>query len=105
MSMIANEGLFATFEIIKITKMQIQGQIVDIQNRSIYSGEITVENGKIVSISAQEHNNKNYILPGFIDAHIHIESSMLVPSEFAKLAVLHGTVGTIFPFSTVISPE
>ena len=75
--------------------MQIQGQIVDIQNRRIYSGEITVENGKIVSIIEKEHTEKNYILPGFIDAHIHIESSMLVPSEFAKLAVLHGTVATI----------
>jgi adenine deaminase len=75
--------------------MQIQGQIVDIENKRIYSGEITVENGKISSILEQEHNVKNYILPGFIDAHIHIESSMLVPSEFAKLAVLHGTVGTI----------
>ena len=75
--------------------MQIQGQIVDIQNRNIYSGEITFENGKIVSISPKEHNVKSYILPGFVDAHIHIESSMLVPSEFAKLAVLHGTVGTI----------
>jgi len=75
--------------------MQIQGQIVDIKNKRIYSGEITVENGKIVSISEKEHNVKNYILPGFIDAHIHIESSMLVPSEFAKLAVLHGTVATI----------
>ena len=75
--------------------MQIQGQIVDIQNRNIYLGEITVENGKITSIIKKEHNVKTFILPGFIDAHIHIESSMLVPSEFAKLAVLHGTVGTI----------
>ena len=75
--------------------MQIQGQIVDIKNRRIYSGEITVENGKITSITAKEHKVKTYILPGFIDAHIHIESSMLVPSEFAKLAVLHGTVATI----------
>lgn len=75
--------------------MQIQAQIVDIQNKRIYSGEITVENGKIISIIEKEHNHKNYILPGFIDAHIHIESSMLVPSEFAKIAVLHGTVGTI----------
>jgi adenine deaminase len=75
--------------------MQIQGQIVDIPNRRIYSGEITVENGKITSIMEKEHTVKSYILPGFIDAHIHIESSMLVPSEFAKIAVLHGTVGTI----------
>lgn len=75
--------------------MQIQGQIVDIKNKRIYSGEITVENGKIVSIIEKNHDVKTYILPGFIDAHIHIESSMLVPSEFARLAVLHGTIGTI----------
>jgi adenine deaminase len=75
--------------------MQIQGQIVDIANKRIYSGEITVENGKITSIIEKEHEVKTFILPGFIDAHIHIESSMLVPSEFARLAVLHGTVGTI----------
>ena len=75
--------------------MQIQGQIVDIENKRIYSGELTVENGKIKSIIEKEHPVKNFILPGFIDAHIHIESSMLVPSEFAKIAVLHGTVATI----------
>lgn len=75
--------------------MQIQGQIVDILNKRIFSGEITVENGKISSIIEKEHNIRDYILPGFIDLHIHIESSMLVPSEFAKIAVLHGTVATI----------
>ena len=79
----------------KINKMQIQGQIVDIKNKRIYSGEVTITNGKIVSVVEKNHNIKNYILPGFIDAHIHIESSMLVPSEFAKIAVLHGTIGTI----------
>ncbi|HAT76356.1 MAG TPA: adenine deaminase [Flavobacterium sp.] len=75
--------------------MQIQGQIVDIQNRRIFAGEITVENGKIISIIEKKHEVKSYIMPGFIDSHIHIESSMLVPSEFAKIAVLHGTVATI----------
>jgi adenine deaminase len=75
--------------------MQIQGHIVDIENRRIYAGEITVENGKITSIIEKNHNLQHYILPGFIDSHIHIESSMLVPSEFAKIAVLHGTVATI----------
>lgn len=75
--------------------MQIQGQIVDILNKRIFSGEITIESGKIKSIIEKKHNVKTYIMPGFIDAHIHIESSMLVPSEFAKLAVLHGTVATI----------
>ncbi|SEQ56036.1 Adenine deaminase [Hyunsoonleella jejuensis] len=75
--------------------MKIQGQIVDIQNKSIYKGEITFENGKIVSIEEKNHYVQHYILPGFIDAHIHIESSMLVPSEFAKIAVKHGTVATV----------
>ncbi|WP_310560237.1 adenine deaminase [Flavobacterium sp.] len=75
--------------------MQIKGQIVDIENRCIYTGEITVENGKISSIIEKNHDVQHYIMPGFIDSHIHIESSMLVPSEFAKIAVLHGTVATI----------
>lgn len=75
--------------------MILQGQIVDIKNRCIYKGEITIENNRIKSIEAKEHQNNQYILPGFIDAHIHIESSMLVPSEFARLAVCHGTVATV----------
>ncbi|WP_298498358.1 amidohydrolase family protein, partial [uncultured Algibacter sp.] len=75
--------------------MKLQGQIVDIENRHIYKGEIVFENGKILSIQKKEHNVNHYILPGFVDAHIHIESSMLVPSEFARLAVNHGTVSTV----------
>lgn len=75
--------------------MKLQGQIVDIQNKRIFKGEITFENGKISSIQEKEHNVDQYILPGFVDAHIHIESSMLVPSEFARLAVTHGTVATV----------
>ena len=74
---------------------KLQGQIVDIKNRRIYKGEITIEVGKIASIVEKEHDVNHYILPGFVDAHIHIESSMLVPSEFAKLAVTHGTVSTV----------
>ena len=75
--------------------MTIQGQIVDIQNKRIFKGEITIKNGMIISIEEKEHDVENYILPGFVDAHIHIESSMLVPSEFARLAVTHGTVATV----------
>ena len=74
---------------------KIQGQFVDILNKRIFSAELTTENGKILSVTEKDHNIKNYILPGFVDAHIHIESSMLVPSEFARIAVLHGTVATI----------
>ncbi|WP_435255492.1 adenine deaminase [Tenacibaculum sp. A30] len=75
--------------------MIVQGNIVDIQNKRIFKGEVEVEAGKVKAIRAVEHAVENYILPGFIDAHIHIESSMLVPSEFAKIAVTHGTVATV----------
>ncbi|OBX21752.1 MULTISPECIES: adenine deaminase [Bizionia] len=75
--------------------MKIQGQIVDIPNKRIFSGEITVTNGKISAIEEVSHNIQQFILPGFVDAHIHIESSMLVPSEFARIAVNHGTVATV----------
>tara|TARA_B100000809_G_scaffold162008_2_gene159324 strand:+ start:964 stop:2583 length:1620 start_codon:yes stop_codon:yes gene_type:complete len=75
--------------------MKIQGQIVDIYHQRIYKGEVTVEEGKIKSIIEKEHQITDFIMPGFVDAHIHIESSMLVPSEFAKIAVIHGTVATV----------
>ena len=75
--------------------MILQGQIVDILNKRIYKGEIAIKDGKIASIIEKEHNVNTFILPGFVDAHIHIESSMLVPSEFARLAVTHGTVATV----------
>lgn len=75
--------------------MIIQGNIVDILNRTIFKGEIVIENGKIANIQKVNHDVENFILPGFVDAHIHIESSMLVPSEFAKRAVIHGTVATV----------
>ena len=75
--------------------MIVKGNIVDILNRRVYKGEVEVKNGKVVSVKEANHNQENYILPGFIDAHIHIESSMLVPSEFAKIAVKHGTIATV----------
>ena len=81
--------------VLKIFKMVVKGNIVDIINRTIYRGEIVIENGKIVTIQKANHGIESFILPGFVDAHIHIESSMLVPSEFARKAVIHGTVATI----------
>ena len=75
--------------------MIVQGNIVDIQNKKIFKGEVEVKNGKILEIREADHQQENFILPGFVDAHIHIESSMLVPSEFAKIAVIHGTVATV----------
>ncbi len=73
----------------------ISGHIIDVPNRRIFQGKITIENGKITQIEAAENVPKHYILPGFIDAHIHIESSMVVPYEFARVALTHGTVATI----------
>ena len=75
--------------------MKINGQVVDIGNKEIFPAEVTVADGKIISIIRNQNTVKQYILPGFVDAHIHIESSMLTPSEFARLAVIHGTVATI----------
>ncbi|MDC1464958.1 adenine deaminase [Polaribacter sp.] len=75
--------------------MIVKGNIVDIQNKKIFKGEVEVVNGKIIEVRAAHHLQENFILPGFVDAHIHIESSMLVPSEFAKIAVIHGTVATV----------
>ncbi|RZN82869.1 MAG: adenine deaminase [Winogradskyella sp.] len=75
--------------------MILRGNIVDIQGRKIFKGAITIENGKISKIEEKACEENHYILPGFVDAHIHIESSMLVPSEFAKIAVNHGTVATV----------
>src|ERR1700740_318687 len=72
-----------------------KSNLVDIINREIYPAEITVNNDKISSIERITENVSGYTLPGFIDAHVHVESSMLVPSEFARLATVHGTVATI----------
>ena len=73
----------------------IGGQIVDLINSRIFSGVVVVEDGKITKIEEQPVGNTQYIMPGFVDAHVHIESSMLVPSEFARLATCHGTVATV----------
>ena len=75
--------------------MNVKGNIIDILNKRIFKGEVVIENGYISAIREVNHEVENYILPGFVDAHIHIESSMVVPSEFAKIAVLHGTVATV----------
>ncbi len=76
--------------------MNIEGNIVDITAGSIYPGKVTVNDGVIESIERLEGARfDHFILPGFVDSHVHIESSMLIPSEFARLAVVHGTVATI----------
>ncbi len=77
--------------------MQFQTQLIDLHQRRIYPAKIEVEAGKIKSIQEVEAvpAETGYILPGFVDAHVHVESSMLPPSEFARLAVVHGTVAAV----------
>jgi len=84
--------------------MQISGNLVDVINRGIYPATITISGSKISKITlapniriseAEFKAEGKYIMPGFIDSHVHVESSMLVPSEFARLAVTHGTVATV----------
>lgn len=79
-------------------KFTVNAQLVDYHTRSIYPAKITIENKRIAAIERLPNNAQveaGFIMPGFVDSHIHIESSMLVPSEFARLAVIHGTIATI----------
>ncbi len=76
--------------------MKIKAIWVDIPNRKLLPSEFEIADGKIIQIrEILSENGLSYLMPGFIDAHVHVESSMLVPSEFARLAVVHGTVATI----------
>ncbi|MBC7947160.1 MAG: adenine deaminase [Chitinophagaceae bacterium] len=85
-----------------MSSFTISGNLVDVHQQEIYAAEVRVEDGKIISINRRSQDSQPskpheqvFILPGFIDSHVHIESSMLVPSEFARLAVVHGTVATV----------
>lgn len=73
----------------------VSGHIVDLINNRIFDGTITIQGNRILSVAKNAEVPDQYVLPGLIDAHVHIESSMLVPSEFARMAVIHGTVATV----------
>ncbi len=73
----------------------VSGQVVDLRASKVFPGTIHVENGRIVTITHEKSVPNQFIMPGLIDAHVHIESSMLIPSEFARMAVVHGTVATV----------
>lgn len=78
--------------------LTISIQLVDVYQRQIYPAKVTIANQRITGIERIDISaidTPGYLMPGFIDSHVHIESSMLIPSEFARLAVIHGTVGTV----------
>ena len=88
----------------KQNEFSVYGNYVDIFNEEIFPAKVIVKDGKIFSIERNIQNTNHdeavsskeyFIIPGFIDSHVHVESSMLVPAEFAKLAVVHGTVATV----------
>lgn len=73
----------------------IKGVIVNPETRTKEGGVIIISNGKIESIIKDPEIKHPYILPGLIDSHVHIESSMLIPSQFARMAVKHGTIAVV----------
>ena len=79
--------------------MNVKGHIVDVKRREIFDGELVIEGEKIVEVKRcklpESKNPWPYLMPGFIDGHVHIESSMMVPHKFARIAVSHGTIGAI----------
>lgn len=75
--------------------MIFSGQIVDVVRKKIFGGEIRIENGRIADITETIRTTGPYILPGFIDSHVHIESSMLTPAEFGRTVIPHGTIAVL----------
>ena len=75
--------------------MRVSGNIVDLFKGEIYPGTVEIQNGRISDIRRSKGKYHSFLLPGFVDAHVHVESSMLVPSEFARIAVTHGTIAAV----------
>jgi len=61
----------------------------------IYPGTLVISDGRIIDIVREETGDETYIMPGFVDAHVHIESTMLPPSEFSRIAAVHGTIAVV----------
>jgi adenine deaminase len=71
------------------------GRIIELEGGRVFPGTLHVEDGRIRRVVEEPVPEETYLAPGFVDAHVHIESSLLVPSEFARMAVVHGTVATV----------
>ncbi|MFO7934012.1 MAG: adenine deaminase [Bacteroidales bacterium] len=73
----------------------VEGNIVDVIRKKIEAGRIIIKDGKIERIERMDGNLSTWILPGFVDAHVHVESTMVTPVEFSRMAVRHGTIGAV----------
>ena len=82
-----------------ISGFQLRANVVDVVRQRVFPGTVVVEDGRIKSVTPSDDPGPDpdagYLMPGFVDAHIHVESSMLTPCQFARTAVTHGTVATI----------
>jgi adenine deaminase len=79
-----------------MSTFSVSGNLVDLFHQTVFPATVWIEGGRIARIQREESKNySQYILPGFVDAHVHIESSLLVPTEFARLAVVQGTVASV----------
>ncbi|HQG76000.1 MAG TPA: adenine deaminase [Bacteroidales bacterium] len=75
--------------------MKISGKLIDIHSREIYPAELILKNGRIMTVTRKDDCEERYICPGFVDAHVHVESSMVTPGSFASAAVSRGTIGVV----------
>jgi adenine deaminase len=77
----------------------VKGHIVDVMRHEIFDGELVIKDGRIAEVKRctlpEREKPWPYVMPGFIDSHVHIESSMMVPHKFARIAVSHGTIGVV----------
>jgi adenine deaminase len=75
--------------------LTLEGNIVDVRKSRIFPGKISIEDSVITTIEETDNKYETYLAPGFIDGHIHIESSMLCPSRFAEAVLPHGTTAVV----------
>ncbi|MFP4142982.1 MAG: adenine deaminase [Thermoplasmata archaeon] len=78
-----------------VSYLKLKGKVVDVLNENIFEGVVSVEDGRIVDIQRKKNDRNRYIMPGFVDSHVHVESSMLSPTEFSRVVVQHGTVAAV----------
>ncbi len=73
----------------------ISGNIVDVLRNEIFPGTLVIDGERIVDIQKNYERSSHYILPGFVDSHLHVESTLLVPSELARIVSVHGTIAIV----------